>query len=384
MFGQWASAAASAQLAMSNISATSAFFVGATLPEPGSPWLAGLYLVLALLGGHLVASLLLFVLKRWAGRTDTHIDDAIVDLMPAPLRALGTLVGGRLVLPLVGLPASASAPVAHALLVGMILAGGWVLVKGVRVFEAAANRRVEGGESDDLHARAVRTQVRGVRNIADFVVFIVALGFALTTFESVRQIGNGVLASAGLAGVVLGFAAQKTLATLLAGIQLTVTQRIRVDDIVVVEGQWGSIEEIRLTYVVVRIWDKRRLILPASYFIEKPFENWTRSSTDLLGTVHLWLDYSVPVDEVRAELKRILDASEHWDGEAWGVVVTDANEHAMLVRPLASAKDASAHWNLRCEIREKLIGFVQRNYPDALPRTRATLGQSPAAAESAR
>lgn len=341
-------------------------------------WLPALYVLGALVGGLAAASALIAILKHWAGRTDTHIDDVIVDLMPAPLRALGALVGARSVLPLVGLPPVYRAPVSHALLVATILAGGWVLTKAVRVFEEAANRRFEDAEVEDLRARAVRTQVRGVRNIADFVIFVLAFGFALTTFESVRQIGNGVLASAGLAGIVLGFAAQKTLATLLAGIQLTLTQRIRVDDIVVVEGHWGSIEEIRLTYVVVRIWDKRRLVLPATYFIEKPFENWTRSSTELLGTVHLWLDYSVPVDEIRAELERILKASEHWDGEAWGVVVTDANERAMLVRSLISAKDANAHWNLRCEVREKLITYVQKNYPEALPKLRANVDEAKA------
>lgn len=350
--------------------------LGAKVPDAGTLWLAGLYVALALGGGLLLASLLLFVLKHWASRTDTHVDDAIVDLMPTPLRLLGALICARFVLPLVGLPPQYRSPLSHGLLVLTILASGWVLVKAVRVFEEAANRRFEHADAEDLRARAVRTQVRGVRNIADFVVFVLTLGFALTTFESVRQIGNGVLASAGLAGIILGFAAQKTLATLLAGVQLTLTQRIRVDDIVIIEGEWGSIEEIRLTYVIVRIWDKRRLVVPATYFIEKPFENWTRSSSDLLGTVNLWLDYSVPVDDIRAELKRILDASEHWDEEAWGVVVTDANERAMLVRPLVSAKDASAHWNLRCEVREKLISYVQRNHPGALPRIRADVDQS--------
>ena len=345
--------------------------LAAGLPDAGTPWLPVLYVVLALIGGLLVASVLLWALTHWAGRTDTHIDDTIVELMPKPIRLLGALVGVRLVMPVVGLPETYRVPVAHGLLVVTILAGGWALMKTVRVFEEAARRRFEEAETEDLRARAVRTQVRGVRNIADFVIFVLTFGFALTTFESVRQIGNGVLASAGLAGIVLGFAAQKTLATLLAGIQLTLTQRIRVDDIVIVEGEWGSIEEIRLTYVVVCIWDKRRLVVPATYFIEKPFENWTRSSTELLGTIKLWLDYSVPVDEIRTELKRILDQSEHWDGESWGVVVTDANERAMLVRPLISAKDASAHWNLRCEVREKLIAFVQQKYPTALPRMRA-------------
>ena len=148
------------------------------------------------------------------------------------------------------------------------------------------------------------------------------------------------------------------------------------DDVVIVEGEWGTIEEIRLTYVVVRIWDKRRLVLPANYFIDKPFQNWTRSSTALLGTVNLYLDYSVPVEAIRAELKRILDASEYWDGDSWGVQVTDATDRTMCVRPLISAKDAGDQWNLRCEVREKLIAYVQQNYPAALPRLRGEVQTS--------
>jgi small-conductance mechanosensitive channel len=197
------------------------------------------------------------------------------------------------------------------------------------------------------------------------------LGFVLLTFERVRQLGTGLLASAGVAGIVLGFAAQRSLSTILAGIQIALTQPIRVDDVVIVENEWGRIEEITLTYVVVRIWDKRRLVLPIVYFIERPFQNWTRVSADLLGTVNLHLDYSVPVDEIRAECKRILDGTPLWDGEAWCVQVTETTEHCMVVRPLFSARNASDQWDLRCEVREKLVAFVQRNYPQALPRVRA-------------
>jgi small-conductance mechanosensitive channel len=191
------------------------------------------------------------------------------------------------------------------------------------------------------------------------------------TFERVRQLGAGLLASAGVAGIVLGFAAQKSLATILAGIQIALTQPIRVEDVVIVEGEWGTIEEITLTYVVVRIWDMRRLIVPIHYFIEKPFQNWTRVSADILGTVNLYLDYSVPVEALREEFKRILDASDYWDGETWGVQVTDSTDKTMTVRPLMSAKNSGDAWNLRCEVREKLIAFVRENYPDALPRIRA-------------
>jgi small-conductance mechanosensitive channel len=256
----------------------------------------------------------------------------------------------------------------------MIIVGvGWLLMKLVRVVEDVVQRRFDQTGDDNLQARAVQTQVRGFRNVAVFLVVILTLGFVLMTFEGVRQVGTGLLASAGVAGLVLGFAAQRSIATLLAGIQIAISQPIRIDDVVIVEGEWGRIEEIRLTYVVVKIWDLRRLIVPVSYFIDKPFQNWTRTSSDLLGTVNLHCDYSVPVEEVRNELKRILDGSERWDGQVWSVQVTDATERTMLVRALFSARTAGDQWELRCEVRERLIGFLQREYPHALPRIRGEL-----------
>jgi small-conductance mechanosensitive channel len=172
---------------------------------------------------------------------------------------------------------------------------------------------------------------------------------------------------------VVGFAAQKTLGNLLAGIQIAITQPIRIDDVVIVEGEWGRIEEITLTYVVVRIWDLRRLVLPIGYFIEKPFQNWTRVSADILGTVFLYVDYTVPVDAIRAELERIVQGSTDWDGQVCGVQVTDTSPQGIEVRALVSATDASKAWNLRCEVREKLVSFLQREYPGALPKLRGEL-----------
>jgi small-conductance mechanosensitive channel len=172
---------------------------------------------------------------------------------------------------------------------------------------------------------------------------------------------------------VIGFAAQKSLTTLLAGIQIAMTQPIRIDDVVIVEGEWGKIEEITLTYVVVAIWDLRRLIVPITYFIEKPFQNWTRISADLLGAVTLQVDYDVPVDALRAELTRILEASPLWDRKVNVLQVTDAKEHNLEVRALASASDAGRTWDLRCEVREKLVAFVLKNHPGSLPRVRATV-----------
>ncbi len=334
----------------------------------GGHWQAFSILIGAALAGYVLASLVVVGFSRWAGKTSSRIDDAIVHHLRRALRWLGPIAALRIALPYVELGRWRS-PVQHGALVLVIGAAGWVLSRAVRVLEDVTADRVRDDES--VHARAARTRMRGLRNVADFVITVVTLGFVLTTFEAVRQVGTGLLASAGVAGVVVGFAAQKSLATLLAGLQLTLGQRLRVDNVVIIEGEWGTIEEIRLTYVVMKIWDKRRLIIPATYFIEKPFQNWTRSSPDLLGIVELHLDYSVPVEPIRDELKRICEASEHWDGESCGVVVTGSTERSMIVRPLISAKDSGDQWNLRCEVREKLIAFVQKNYPNSLPKLRA-------------
>jgi small-conductance mechanosensitive channel len=202
-------------------------------------------------------------------------------------------------------------------------------------------------------------------------------------FEQVRGLGTSVLASAGVLGIVIGFAAQRTIANLFAGFQLALTQPIRIDDVVIVEGEWGRIEEITLTYVVVRIWDLRRLILPLSYFIERPFQNWTRREADILGTVFLYADYTIPVDALREELKRIAAQSPNWDGKVCGLQVTDATEQTIELRSLVSACDASKAWDLRCEVREKLIAFVQKNYPASLPKVRAELDAQGATAPMA-
>jgi small-conductance mechanosensitive channel len=221
------------------------------------------------------------------------------------------------------------------------------------------------------------TQVMVLKKIAVGAIALFAIASMLMVFQSVRQFGTAIIASAGVAGIVIGFAAQKSLGTLLAGFQIAMTQPIRIDDVVIVEGEWGNIEEITLTYVVVRIWDLRRLIVPITYFIEKPFQNWTRTSADILGTILLQVDYGVPVDAVRQELTRILEASPNWDRKVNVLQVTDAKERTLELRALASSSDAGKSWDLRCEVREKLVAFIQKNYPDSLPRLRATLERVP-------
>ncbi len=327
-------------------------------------------LALAAIVGRAASWLALGALKEWSKHRKAAPADLVSTELQGPLRWLGPLLAVQQILPLVSLPAELLEDVCQCLIVAVIGAVCWLALRAARVAETLVVRRFDTASAPNLRARVVHTQMSGLRNVVSFLIVVVALAFALLSFDRVRQIGAGLLASAGLAGVVLGFAAQRSLAAVLAGIQIAFTQPIRLDDAVVVEGEFGRIEEITLTYVVVRVWDGRRLVLPIGYFLEKPFQNWTRRETNLLGTVELHLDYTAPVDAVRKELERLLEQSQLWDRKTWGVQVTDAGERTVLVRLLVSAADAGAAFDLRCEMREKVIAFLQREHPGCLPRAR--------------
>lgn len=228
-------------------------------------------------------------------------------------------------------------------------------------------------QADNLIARKARTQIIYIKKIAMVVVSVLASAVILLSFDSVRQFGTSILAGAGVAGIIIGFALQKSLANLFAGIQIAFTQPIKIDDAVVVEGEWGWIEEINLTYVVVRIWDMRRLILPITYFTDTPFQNWTRSSAQILGSVFLYIDYTIPLEPLRNHFDKILEGTDMWDKEAKVLQVTDTSEKTMTLRLLMTAKNSPTAWDLRCYVREKMIDFIQKEYPEALPRTRAVL-----------
>jgi small-conductance mechanosensitive channel len=261
----------------------------------------------------------------------------------------------------------------HIIALLLIALVAWLLVRMAYILEDYVTSRFDVGVRDNLRARKIHTQFKVLKRIAIVVVGILAFGTMLMTFKRVRQLGTTILASAGVVGIVVGMAAQRTIATFIAGLQIAITQPIRVDDVVIVENEWGRIEEITLTYVVVRIWDLRRLIVPITYFIEKPFQNWTRISADILGTVFIYTDYTVPVDAIREQLQKILNESEHWDKKVCVLQVTNATDRTMELRALMSAADASAAWTLRCEVREKLIEFIKVEYPKALPRLRTEL-----------
>jgi small-conductance mechanosensitive channel len=345
-------------------------------------WSLGVVVASVLLAA-LVAALLFRWFGRWARRTESTLDDKVVEWLQRPVRVVLALIILRLTLPLLVLPFGVVEVLAHAALIALIVAVAWLVLRAISMIEEIIKLRWDLSAENNLQARAVHTQMRGFRNIAGFLVVLIGLAFVLMSFATVRQFGVTLLASTGVAGIVIGFAAQRSIAAVIAGIQIAITQPIRVDDVVIVEGEWGRIEEISLTYVVVRIWDLRRLVVPIGYFIEKPFQNWTRTSADLLGTVYLHSDYTVPVDEVRGELGRIVESSDLWDGVHWGLQVTGSSEQTMELRALVSAADSGKAWELRCLIREKLIAFLQERYPESLPRLRASLDSPREAAPGA-
>lgn len=258
----------------------------------------------------------------------------------------------------------------HLLLVGLIACLTWILKTALDIWVALHLKRYRIDVEDNFLARKHITQSRILQRVGTVLIIAVGVGAALMTIEGVRQYGISLLASAGAAGIVIGLALQSVLRNLLAGIQIAVTQPIRIDDAVIVEGEWGNIEEINATYVVVRIWDKRRLIVPLTYFIDQPFQNWTRRDTTLLGAVTLFLDHEVRVPDLRAEAKRLVQQSKLWDQEVFVLQVTDFTNTEVEVRVLASASSAGRAFDLRCELREGLLAYLQNEQPRALPKTR--------------
>jgi small-conductance mechanosensitive channel len=324
-----------------------------------------------------IARTLEALLQSFATRTEAGWDDVLLPFAGKALRLILPMLALILGTPALAASAGAQEIVQNAVSLALIGTIGFILVQFVDAMAQLVLRRNRLDVADNRQARGVYTQVMVLKKIAVGVIAVIAIASMLMVFQSVRQLGTAMIASAGVAGIVIGFAAQKSLGTLLAGFQIAMTQPIRIDDVVIVEGEWGRIEEITLTYVVVSIWDLRRLVVPITYFIEKPFQNWTRTSADILGTVFLQVDYGVRVDAVREELTRILEASPNWDCKVNVLQVTDANERTLELRALASSSDASKSWDLRCEMREKLVAFVQKNYPESLPRLRTTFERAP-------
>ena len=274
------------------------------------------------------------------------------------------------ILPAAHLPQNALVIVQRLSGLGLIAAMGWAAILFTAVVVDMMSARFRADVTDSEASRRIQTQLQMIHRIAAILISTVTLSVMLMTFPEIKHVGISLLASAGLAGLVIGTAMKGTLSSLIAGVQIAFTQPIRLEDAVVVEGEWGWVEEIATTYVIVRTWDRRRLVLPLSYFLENPFQNWTRGSEDLLGSVFLYVDYTVPVEEVRKELRRIVGTTDLWKGEVCALQVTDATSNALQLRALVDARDSSAGWDLRCYIREKLVEFLQKNYRDALPKVR--------------
>lgn len=296
-----------------------------------------------------------------------------------PARTATVLLAVILGLPVLDLPADATGDIRHGLTLGLIGALAWLVVQSAYVVEDAVAGRFDITVADNLLARRRATQAQVLRRVVVALTVVLASAAALLTFESARAAGASLLASAGLAGLVAGVAARSTLGNLVAGVQVAFSETIRLDDVVVLEGEWGRVEEITLTYVVVKLWDLRRLVVPTTYFVETPFQNWTRQNARVLGAVELHVDYRTPVDEVREELRRVVERSPLWDGETQVLQVTDASERTMRLRALVSARDAPTAWDLRCDVRERLIRFLREEHPDALPVVRVDAQAEPEA-----
>lgn len=327
----------------------------------------------ALVAGLLAHAILDRVLRRKRDGSGTSVFEMWTARVRRPARLVIIVLFGLAALPAAGLAPAVVPDVRRWIIVALTASAGWLAIELTSVVQLVVERKVRTDVEDNLQARRIQTRVRVLRRIASVVIGLLTAALILTLFPSVREIGLSVFASAGVAGLVLGIAARPTLSSVIAGIQVAFSEPIRLDDVVIVEGEWGRIEEITMTYVVVRIWDDRRLIVPLSRFIDQPFENWTRTTADLLGTVFLYADYTVDVDAVREALFEILEASDLWDGRVRGLQVTGASERAIELRALMSAANASDLWGLRCHVREALVRALADEQPAALPRVRARL-----------
>lgn len=314
----------------------------------------------------LAATWLALRLLRRAGPTG----EAVARRAGRPLAALCVLLALVALRQSAPLSAMAAGLVNHLAALALIVVLTWAVLGAVGVVEERMVRRYDMAAADNLLARKAQTRLAVMRRLVAALILVVAAAAMLMTFPSVRLVGGGLLASAGLVGLIAGLAAQPVIANLLAGMQIALTQPIRIDDVVVVAGYWGRIEEIDPTYVVLRVWDLRRLVLPLTYFLEQPFENWTYRGADLLGYVHVYADYGVDVGRIRDALSRILQASPAWDGKVWNLQMTGADASTVQLRALFSARDSDGRWTLMVTVREGLVDHLRREQPSSLPRYR--------------
>jgi small-conductance mechanosensitive channel len=331
------------------------------------------WLAIAIVAGISAHRLMSWILRRWAERRESAFLAALIRRTNRPAAYIVPLLAILAVIPNIDIPPAWQATVVHLTGLATIAAVAWTMIAAIRLWADVTLARHRLDAEDNLLARQLGTRVDILARVVITLVSIVALGAMLMTFPPIRAFGTTLLASAGLAGVIVGLAARPLFENLFAGIQLALTQPIRLDDVVIVEKQYGRIEEIHATYVVVRLWDLRRMVVPLTYFINTPFENWTRRTANLLGEVFVFADWSVDVEALRAELPRIVERTPLWDKQVQVVHVTDATERAVQIRALVSARNSPELFDLRCYVREALIAYLRDQQPDALPRDRQVL-----------
>jgi small-conductance mechanosensitive channel len=340
-----------------------------------SPWL---WNIIVLAAAILIGLILHYILRYFFIRKATTTDRfsfirSIIFHLGKPLSYFLPLFWIAILLPVLQLDITPKHRLSRIIEIALIINSAWLLIRFVSVIQDYIYHRFDLGKKDNLRERRILTQLQFIRRLIVSFVVIMTVAAVLLSFSAMRKIGTGLLTGVGIGGIIIGFAAQRSLGNLLAGFQIAFTQPIRLDDQVVVEGEFGWIEEITLTYVVVRIWDERRLVLPINYFIEKPFQNWTRKTAQIQGVVFLYTDYGIPVEALRKELDRLLNNHPLWDKRSGGLVVTDANAQVIELRVSVSAKNSGDLFDLRCHLREQLVKFINESYPQYLPKTRAYL-----------
>lgn len=335
------------------------------LPPAGWNILLG---AIAVLSGFIFKSIATLILSLYSKKkTRYSLFFLILNRLNKPFTWFLPLITLNLVIPLMELGKKQAVIINKITDILLIISFSMVLVAVVKIFEDFLYHLYNLNKTDNLRERKIRTQIQFLRKLTISLIIVVAVGAVFLSFSSLRHIGTGLLTGVGISGIIVGLAAQRSLGNLLAGLQLAFTQPIRLDDVLVAEGEYGRVEEITMTYVVLNIWDHRRLILPINYFIEKPFQNWTRTTAEIIGTVFLYLDYTAPFDEIRKEFNSLLETSDLWDKRTSGMQITNATENTVEIRLLVSAENSGKAFDLRCYIRENMIAFIQKNYPEALP-----------------
>lgn len=331
------------------------------------PFIALLFIVLFII----LVLVFNFIIRKWrirAQKSKSHIDDFIVRLFRVP----GIWIIFAILLNIFSTLLQEDARTFEVLQkisrILLILTLGWIIVQIIRGTFHYWQNKLDINNPNNLEARKRLTQMSMIERITIILTAFIFFSIALMTIDSVRQLGVSLLASAGVAGIIIGFAAQRSFGQIFSGIQIAFTQPVRLDDVVVIEGEWGRIEEINITYAVVKIWDERRLIIPIDYFLNNPIQNWTRTTSDILGTVFLYVSYDLPLEPLREELARIVEDDPNWDGRVHNIQVTESKQWYKEIRVLVSSNNSSSNWDLRVAVREKLIDFINRYYPGSFAK----------------